>query len=194
MSTERIALIVSLGFWLVFELWRQFRDLRNRVAESTDADRRSLWATTGTTLLALGAAIAVAPQMQGVTVLPWRESTVEFVVGMVLLWGGIVLRLWAIRTLGRFFNSRVVIREDHEVIRTGPYRWIRHPSYTAALVTGIGAGILLGNWISLAIMTLLPLAGYLYRIRVEEAALAGSVGDPYQSYAQTTRRLVPFIW
>jgi protein-S-isoprenylcysteine O-methyltransferase Ste14 len=194
MNPARIALIGSLLFWLVFEVWRQLRDLRSRVADSTNQDRLSLWAITGTTLLALAVAILVAPQMQGATVLPWRNSGAEFAVGMLLLWGGIRLRVWSIATLGSFFNSRIVIRPDHEVVRAGPYRYVRHPSYTAALVTGIGAGILLGNWVSLAIMALLPLVGYLYRIRVEEAALVGRLGDPYQRYAQTTRRLVPFIW
>jgi protein-S-isoprenylcysteine O-methyltransferase Ste14 len=190
----RIALIISLMAWGALELWRLLRDRRSGESDSVDRDRNSVWVMNGLSVFAVVAAVVVAPQTQGAVVLPWRNDGLEFAFGMLLVWAGLGLRLWAIRALGGFFNSRVVIRDEHPVVSGGPYRYLRHPSYTGALMTGIGVGVLLGNWISLVILVLLPLAGYLYRIRVEESALTSSLGEPYAKYARSTRRLVPFVW
>ncbi len=197
MSTQqvyRVALIVSLFAWLGLEVWRQVRDLRRDVSDAVDQDRKSIWVMQGSSVLAVVAAVVIAPSTQGAVVLPWRNTLLEFLFGMLLLWTGIGLRLWSIRTLGGLFHSRVMIHRDHPVVHAGPYRFVRHPSYTGALLTGVGIGILLGSWISLGIMLLLPLAGYLYRMSVEDAALTRSLGEPYASYARGTRRLVPFVW
>jgi protein-S-isoprenylcysteine O-methyltransferase Ste14 len=78
------------------------------------------------------------------------------------------------------------------VVTSGPYRWIRHPSYTGALLTLLGILVCCLNWLSFFAL-LLAIAGYAYRIRVEEAALAEGLGDAYRDYMRRTRRLIPFI-
>jgi protein-S-isoprenylcysteine O-methyltransferase Ste14 len=79
-------------------------------------------------------------------------------------------------------------------VQRGPYRLIRHPSYTGGLLALVGAGLTRDNWLSLAALTLLPLAGVLVRIRYEEARLRDAFGADYRRYASRTARLVPGVW
>lgn len=120
---------------------------------------------------------------------PW----VIFVAGILVALAGIGLRLWAIRVLGRFFTSVIAVSPDQQVVDHGPYRLIRHPSYTGALITVLGAALCLANWLSLAAIVPVFLA-YSYRIRVEESSLEGQLGHAYSDYRQRTKRLVPFIY
>jgi protein-S-isoprenylcysteine O-methyltransferase Ste14 len=83
---------------------------------------------------------------------------------------------------------------DQPVITSGPYRWLRHPSYTGILLIAIGAGAAWGNWLGLGVLTLMTLVALVYRIRVEERALLEELGDSYRTYADLHRRLIPFIW
>ena len=119
---------------------------------------------------------------------------VPVAIGLTVLVAGVALRAWAILTLGRLFKFVVVIQEDHRLVATGPYRLLRHPSYTSALVAFLGVGIALDNWLSMLILVALPLAAILVRIRAEEAELGTALGQEYRSYASHTRRLVPGLW
>jgi protein-S-isoprenylcysteine O-methyltransferase Ste14 len=116
------------------------------------------------------------------------------IAGLAVLAFGAGLRIWAIMTLGRLFKFVVVIQRGHHVVRSGPYRVLRHPSYAGGLAGLLGIGIVLGNWLSIAALVLIPLAGILVRIRVEEARLANALGQDYTDYACRTRRLIPGLW
>jgi len=181
----------SLLAWSGLEGVRQVKDIR-AVPVLREADRGTIWLTTGFTL------VGVAVGLWGAHAIPWympaRTSMAIFAIGIGLMWLGMLLRVWAIRTLGRFFRSVVMIQRDHALVTSGPYRLLRHPSYAGALLTGLGAGVIVGNWFSLAAFVLLPLIGYVRRIQIEEAALAKGLGDAYHTYATASRRLVPFVW
>ena len=114
--------------------------------------------------------------------------------GLVLIWGGIALRVWAVRTLGPLFRTVVVIQDKHQLIIAGPYRLLRHPSYAGSLLTLAGIGLALGSWLSLLVAVLGPLIGFPRRIPVEEAALQTHFGNNYTAYTRRTWRLVPLIW
>jgi len=114
--------------------------------------------------------------------------------GLAMLAAGVALRTWAILTLGRLFKFVVVIQEGHRVVTSGPYRLLRHPSYTGALVAFLGTGIVLDSWLSTLILVLIPLLAILVRIHVEEAELTNALGREYRTYASRTRRLVPGLW
>jgi protein-S-isoprenylcysteine O-methyltransferase Ste14 len=88
----------------------------------------------------------------------------------------------------------VSIIEKHEMIETGIYKVIRHPAYLGYLTSLLGIGLVLGNWVGLTALVMLPLAGILYRIHVEESELLGYFGSAYQEYASRTKRLLPGIW
>jgi protein-S-isoprenylcysteine O-methyltransferase Ste14 len=141
--------------------------------------------------LAIGLGIAAA-QVDALAIPVSRWAL--FVVGLLLMWLGIALAAWAGRTLGRFYRPVVAIQEDHEVVATGPYRYVRHPIYAAALLVLLGAGVSLGSWLSVILLPLVPLPAYLARIRVEERALEEGLGERYVTYERGRARLVPGVW
>jgi protein-S-isoprenylcysteine O-methyltransferase Ste14 len=118
----------------------------------------------------------------------------HLIAGLVVMWAGLAVRIWAILVLGRAFRTTVEVDPGQGVVDRGPYRWVRHPSYNGTLVISTGVGLTLGNCLSLAIMLLLPLAAMLRRISVEETALTEVLGQPYQAYQARTKRLVPGLW
>lgn len=119
---------------------------------------------------------------------------VMFTIGLVVLVVGLGLRAWAILTLGRFFTPSVQIQTGQRVVDSGPYRFVRHPSYTGMLLALIGLGIALDDWLSLLVLALLPLTGILVRIRHEESVLVDALGEDYRDYAARTSRLLPGVW
>ena len=121
----------------------------------------------------------------------WQQPLV-FWTGIVLMLAGAAFRWYAIKVLGRFFTRSVATRAGQYVVDTGPYRLIRHPSYTGAMVTVLG--LAMTNWLSLVLVVLGTLTGYEYRVRVEERALCDGIGRPYRDYMQRTRRFVPYVW
>jgi len=111
-----------------------------------------------------------------------------------MLIAGLVLRWTAILTLGASFSTNVAIHATQTVRKTGLYRWVRHPSYTGAIIGFASIGVAERNWVSLAIMLVVPTAGLLYRIHVEERALTEAFGQEYVEYSKGTKRLVPGIY
>jgi len=144
------------------------------------------------TMAAAIAAVYLAPQLAPQATI--RPGVAAFVAGVVIMLGGLVLRGWSIKTLGEYFTGRVMVSANQPVITTGPYRVLRHPSYTGFLLACAGYGLASANWASLAIMVLLPLAVFFWRIRAEENALLATLGDRYRCYADRHKRLIPYVW
>ncbi len=115
-------------------------------------------------------------------------------IGIVVMLAGILLRIYAVIYLGRFFTVNVAIAQDHTLIDTGPYRWIRHPSYTGILMVYLGIGLCLANGVALAVILLPSITIMLWRIRIEEHALETGLGEAYTRYMQRTARLLPGIY
>ena len=114
--------------------------------------------------------------------------------GLFLFAGGVILRWYSIVRLGRFFTVDVSIAKEHRVVDSGPYRFVRHPSYTGALIAFLGFGLCLGNWLSILLLMLPILAAFLWRIRIEEQALIDGLGEDYRAYMRRTARLIPFLY
>ena len=113
-------------------------------------------------------------------------------VGTALIFLASLLRRHCFRMLGQYFTGNVQTVTGQAVIDRGAYRYVRHPSYTGGLITILGILVCLTN--PVAFLGLIPpLAGYAYRIHIEEKALARSLGDPYRSYMRRTKRLIPFL-
>lgn len=113
---------------------------------------------------------------------------------LLLFAAGIALRWSAIVTLGRFFTVDVQIARDHELVERGPFRLIRHPSYTGVLLAFSGFALSLANWASILVILLPISAAFVRRMNVEEQALTGALGEPYLSYVRRTKRLLPGIY
>ena len=180
---------LSFAAWIAIELAIWSRD-RAKVKGRRD-DRYSM--------LAIGLSIGIANTLafNGTRLAPEAipaPPALLAAIGIVLIWTGIAFRLWAVRTLGRFFRVTVTVQEDHRLVDTGPYRKLRNPSYTGAMITLAGVGIAIGTWLSLAAMILVPILGFGWRIRVEEASLAARFGADYEAYRSRRWALVPPLW
>ncbi len=121
--------------------------------------------------------------------------------GRILAWAsvslfvaGLLLRWWAIITLGRFFTVDVTIEQDHELVERGPFRMLRHPSYSGVLLAFVGFALSLRNWAALFAVLLPIFAAFIYRMKVEETALTRALGPSYEAYMRRTKRLMPFVY
>jgi protein-S-isoprenylcysteine O-methyltransferase len=114
--------------------------------------------------------------------------------GVAIVLAGVALRAWAIVSLGRYFRREVTIEPGQRLVRRGPYRLLRHPSYTGLLLSCFGLGLAFGSWVGALVALVVVFAGLLPRIRVEERALAVAFGSEYGEYARATARLVPWVW
>jgi len=175
--------------WLGFEMWLGYR--RHRLPSgATDRDSGSKAWVIGSvwTTAALGIGLAFAFADAAIK----SGRTAVFVAGLVLMLTGIVLRWYAVWVLGASFTVDVATRPGQPVVESGPYRWIRHPSYTGGLLTLLGVLLCCCNPVSLVALVF-ALGGYAYRIRIEEEALASDLGAPYRDYMRRTKRLIPFL-
>jgi len=184
-----------LVFWPVY-FWVFLPELRlvGRTSLSTPApaeDRGSLRVL----LLGFSGAIVAAFLLSFVAqraTLPGNRA-VWFFVGVLILIAGSLLRRHCFRVLGTFFTGAVTVQADHRVIESGAYRWVRHPSYSAALLIVLGIALALGNWLSVVVSVVIAFLAYSYRARVEEQALLSSLGAPYAQFIASRKRFIPFI-
>jgi protein-S-isoprenylcysteine O-methyltransferase len=117
-----------------------------------------------------------------------------YLFGFLLFLGGLILRWYSIGYLGRYFTIDVSISAEHKLIDSGPYRCIRHPTYTGALLAFLGLGFCFGNWLSILFLTVPIIAAFLWRIWIEERALTDALGENYRAYVERTKRLIPFVY
>jgi protein-S-isoprenylcysteine O-methyltransferase Ste14 len=178
--------IVTVVVWMLIEV----RQALHRRADAATADRYSLAVLRA--CVSVGILLAILALRVPAMALPY--SPLMFAVSLALMWFGIGLRWWSFRTLGRYFTFAVMTSADQPVISTGPYRLLRHPSYAGLLLALAGVGVAFGNWLSLVALVVLPTIGFIYRIRVEEAALASTLGARYATYGSTRKRIIPFVW
>ena len=115
-------------------------------------------------------------------------------IGVALIGLGILIRLLAIYTLGQYFTVDVTIRPNHRIKTDGLYKYLRHPSYAASLLSFVGMGITFNNWLSLVLLVGAVLVVFINRIRVEETVLIEHFGAEYIAYKNVTPGLIPFIY
>ncbi len=143
----------------------------------------------------LAAVLLGAPRLSGVPLLYDRmlpAGAATAIPGCMLVLGGLALSAWARLHLGRNWSGRVTLKQDHELIRTGPYAIVRHPIYTGLLAAIAGTAVVLGEWRGLAASVLMGLS-YWRKLRIEERLLRGTFGDNYLRYCERTSALIPYL-
>jgi protein-S-isoprenylcysteine O-methyltransferase Ste14 len=113
--------------------------------------------------------------------------------GLVLVVLGIAFALWAIATLGRHYDVELEIHRDHELVRTGPYRFVRHPLYTGLGLHFAGACLATGNLVLFAGTLLVTYPALYLRAKTEERLLRERFGAAYDEYAKSVGMLVPLL-
>ncbi len=178
----------TLACWALLEVGLRVREaLRGKGGRQRDRGSRVLIAISfGAAIAAASSATSVAPSL--------RIPGAVQVFGVVVMWAGLATRVWAVAALGGAFRTTVEVDRDQAVVTTGPYKWIRHPSYAGLLLIVAGLGLALGNWLSMVACLVLPLPALAWRIHVEEAELRRVLGDAYRAYQTSTARLIPGRW
>jgi protein-S-isoprenylcysteine O-methyltransferase Ste14 len=186
----RIAFFSVLGVWVLLE-WRiRLMSLLNRAGDRLDRGSMLIVVASLGAGLAGGFVLARRLHASAITDARWPL----FVAGLVLMILGLALRQWAVALLGPYFTVDVRVQPGQTVVERGPYRWVRHPSYTGLILIFVGLGLALGNWAALAVLMVVPTIGLVVRIHLEERALLEGLGEPYRRFAANRPRLFPGVW
>jgi protein-S-isoprenylcysteine O-methyltransferase len=180
------ASIVLGWFYFISEVFIG-RARRTKDFSKDGGSLRTLWFTIQ---LSLMVGIAAAFAVPAAKVHPAR---VIFPIGFGLYALGLGLRWGAIIYLGRFFTVNVAVATDHRVVDSGPYRYIRHPSYTGALLAFLGISLCLLNALSIPIIMIPIFLAFQKRMGVEETVLTEALPN-YRDYIRRTKRLIPFVY
>ena len=126
----------------------------------------------------------------------WLFSPNYFIssLGLLLIIIGVVIRWSAVRTLDKYFTVDVAIQQDHKLVRTGLFKYVRHPSYLGLLIAVLGLGITMVNWLSTLVLVVPHAIVILLRIGEEETALEERFGSDYRDYEMHSMRLIPAIY
>ncbi len=190
MLSVRIAWLCIGLLWIAAEI-RLARNSAKHPGQAIDSDKGSrkwLWLSviTGVGLALSFKTLALAPIRIEYGFRQWLA------LAFFLL--GLGLRFWAVHTLGEFFSTHVLIQHQHQLIMHGPYRWIRHPTYSGLLIALAGAGLAMGDMLALLLIILLPFIAFTERISNEETAMIQAFGHEYRVYRETTYKLFPGIY
>ncbi len=192
-STNRLdAFILYAAFfiWLLPEVISSFADTKGK--DIKVHDRSSGVVLLICIWLGIFAPINIAFVVRSFAI-PWHR-TFLFAIGIFLMLAGVAFRRYSISILGRYFTRQVAIQPGQTVIENGPYRLIRHPSYSGALITLFGLGLTFTNWLSLVVIVAFAFIGYSYRVWVEEKTLVNALGEPYLQYMKRTKHFIPFLY
>ena len=122
----------------------------------------------------------------------WNHQTAVQYCGSAITAVGLLIAVWARVHLGRYWSGIITLKEGHRLIRTGPYRLVRHPVYTGLLIAVIGSAMAVGTWDALIGIAVILLA-FIFKLRREESLLTGEFGEEYLAFKRETPALVPFL-
>lgn len=170
--------------------WAHARERSRAKGESRDrGSYRTLMMASMLGFVGIFAAPAFFPQIG----IPLPGETV-FAGGAVILWAGILLYVWSVRTLGEFFRTQVQLLEGQKLVTKGPYRILRHPAYLGGILIFTGLGAMTGNAVSTMLAPVVVGLGYAFRIHVEEIALRERFGAAFDEHRKRTWAVIPLIW
>ena len=175
--------------WVVSEVLLQI--IRRSKKGSIDKDSGSIRKLNAIIYVSVGVGVFFAFTNIGIIKV---QHSIMYLAGIVIIIFGLIIRWMAIITLSKYFTVNVAILQDHALVQKGLYKHIRHPSYTGLLISFIGIGVGMRNWVSI-IFILVPITyALINRIIIEESALSEAFGDEYKAYSKRTWRLFPGIY
>jgi protein-S-isoprenylcysteine O-methyltransferase Ste14 len=186
MNNYSIAMTVISLLWFLSEILINILT-RSKKSEAKSHDRNSLSVIWIVILLSIATGVFIAFSFPGF-------GEVKYFTGISFMLAGITIRLITVFSLKSFFNANVAIHHDHRLKTDGIFKKVRHPSYSGSLLTFLGIGLILGNWISLVIIFFPVLCVFLYRINIEEKALTENFKEAYTDYQKRTKKLIPFVY
>ncbi|RFB81028.1 methyltransferase family protein [Methylovirgula sp. 4M-Z18] len=105
---------------------------------------------------------------------------------------GLVFTVWARRSLGRNWSGTVTVKQEHELVTSGPYQFVRHPIYTGLLVAFAGSALAVGEWRGILAVLMIGLA-FWRKLTLEERWMTETFGATYTDYRRKVRALIPFV-
>lgn len=189
----QIFFYILMGAWLFTEIFYKSQMSSNN-SDQKGKDKSSLSLLWIVIISSISLSIFVANiHFEEFSLMITMQNWIIYL-GLIVLFIGILTRFLIIKSLGKYFTVDVTIREGHQIKKDGVYSILRHPSYSASLLTFLGLGLFLNNWISLIIAFIPPFLAFLYRIKIEEKALIEKFEQDYIDYKKQTKKLIPFIY
>lgn len=189
MNIKLILLIVFSILYASLEIIMSRRRYdKRKISES--GDKGSIWLLTISISMGYWLSFIIASTTIG-RIYHWNTF---FVIGSILVLTGLIIRVTSIMKLKQQFTYTVTKIENHELIETGLYKIIRHPGYLGQLIIFLGISVCLSNWLSILLMIIPVLLGYLNRINVEEKFMIEQMGQKYIDYQKRTKKLIPTIY
>lgn len=189
MNIKLILIIAYSILYAFFEIFMSRRQQGKREI-SVSGDRGSIWLLVISISLGYWLSFIIAYTKTG-RIYHWNTF---FALGSVLIVIGLIVRLTSILTLKKQFTYTVTKIGNHELIETGLYKRIRHPGYLGQLIIFLGISACLSNWLSVLLMIIPVLMGYLHRINIEEKFMVEQMGQKYLDYQKRTKKLIPTIY
>jgi protein-S-isoprenylcysteine O-methyltransferase Ste14 len=181
-----IVMMIICSLWFLSEVLVNILT-RSKKSDSDSHDHNSLGLIWIAIVLSITAGVFIGFRFPG-----FNECA--YFSGLALIIVGITVRIIAIVSLKSLFNANVAIHHDHKLKTDGIYKKIRHPSYSGSLLSFLGLGLTMGNWISLLVIFLPVLAAFLFRISIEEKVLMDNFKDEYLNYKKGTKKLIPYVY
>ena len=179
---------LAIAAWAIFSIyWDKAAKTAAPAARTESRGSRAIHV-----ILANAALLLAAAPIHGLGRL-FPVSPVVMAAGLALEAAGLALAIWARRHLGRNWSGKISIKVEHELIRSGPYRLLRHPIYTGLLAMYTGLALVTGEWLA-AIGWAMAIFAYARKVRMEEAVLAGAFAGQYAGYRRGTWALLPGIY
>lgn len=189
MNIKIITIIVIVYLYGLFEYYMNYQQKKKLKIVSV-RDKGSLWLIVISITAGYLLSFSIAASKIG-RIYYWD---IFFAIGLFIIAIGLIIRIVSIRQLNQYFTYSVSKVENHILIEKGFYKFIRHPGYLGQLLIFTGISISLSNWLSIIIMLVSTLAGYMNRIRVEEKFMIEQMGYKYSDYQKRTKKLIPKIY
>jgi protein-S-isoprenylcysteine O-methyltransferase Ste14 len=184
-----VGMRISLGLWLLFSVYWSIAARNSAATKSSE----SWWSRQLHLILVNGALLMLIFSVPGLTRRFVPVGSWLVIAGLLVQVAFLLFAVWARQQLGSNWSGEVRIAAGHQLVRSGPYRFVRHPIYTAVLGMYCGTGIVSGEIHALVALVIVTLA-YWRKIRLEEDALSETFGGEFDAYRRDTWALVPLVY